>query len=244
MYQTYSWREKIYLFASIMWPILVTQMGLHAMTVIDTMMSGRAGTADLAGVAIGSSIWFPVFLLISGIILAVTPTVAQLLGSGQHDRISSVVTQAIYLTVVLSLLVGGIGAIVLEPLLSLLNLDASVQHIAKHYLIGLSIGMIPLFVSNVVRNFFDAQGYTRITMIIILAAIPFNIVLNYVLIFGKFGFPRLGGIGAGYATALTYWIICIISIWMTFRYSTMRVHRLFVHWIAPSLRHSSGLLIR
>ncbi len=236
MFQTNSWGEKIRLFLSIMWPILITQISLHSMTVVDTMMSGRAGTNDLAGVAVGSGIWFPPFLLITGILMAVTPSVAQFVGSGQRERIPQIVLQSIYMSIALSLLLITLGVIFLEPILQLLNLDAAVHHIAKHYLIGLSFGIIPLFITSVLRNFFDAQGYTKISMFILLMAVPVNIVLNYVLIFGAWGFPRLGGIGAGYATAVTYGLMMLLSILFTMRLRIIRDVRLFSNWVAPSWR--------
>ncbi|WP_102345097.1 MATE family efflux transporter [Bacillus sp. Marseille-P3661] len=236
MHHAKTFKKKTGLFFIILWPILVTQMGLYAMNLFDTMMSGRAGTDDLAGVAIGSSLWFPVFTGINGILLAVTPIVAQYIGEGQRDKISQTVTQGLYLSVLIACLVIGIGAISLEPILTFMELEPAVHHIAKHYLIGLSFGIIPLFAANVLRYFFDAQGKTRITMVITIVAVPINIVLNYGLIFGKFGLPELGGIGAGYATAITYWLLLLISIWMTFNIKGVQSYKLFVHWCKPSMQ--------
>lgn len=236
MHHAETTKEKCKLFLSIVWPIIVTQISFYAMNLVDTIMSGRAGTEDLAGVAIGSSIWLPIFTGINGILLAVTPIVAQLIGSGQRNKIANSVVQALYLSILLALAVVILGAFVLEPILMLMNLETKVYHISFHYLIGLSIGIIPLFLATVIRYFFDAQGYTRVTMVITLAAIPFNILLNYGFIFGNFGLPALGGIGAGYATALTYWIILFFSIWMTFRVHVLRQYRLFVTWVSPSLK--------
>lgn len=227
-------REKIQLLLKILWPIMVTQVSLYAMNLVDTMMSGRVGTDDLAGVAIGSSLWMPVFTGINGILLAVTTIVAQLVGSGRRDKISESVTQAMYLSMVLAVAVVISGIFLLEPLLSVMNLADPVTHISYHYLIGLSFGIAPLFLASVLRNFFDGQGYTRITMVIFVLAVPFNILLNYGFIFGNFGLPALGGIGAGYATALTYWIILFFSIWMTFKLEVIRHYQIFVKWMKPS----------
>lgn len=227
-------KEKLKLFLRILWPILVTQISLYSMHLVDTMMSGRVGTDDLAGVAIGSSIWMPIFTGVNGIMLAVTTIVAQLVGRGQRDEISNAVTQAMYLSIVLSILVVISGVFFLEPILSFMNLTAAVSHISFHYLIGLSFGIIPLFLASVLRNFFDGQGFTRITMVIVVASVPFNILLNFGFIFGNFGLPALGGIGAGYATAVTYWIILFLSIWMTFRLEMVRHYKLFVSWMTPS----------
>ncbi|MFD1428033.1 MATE family efflux transporter [Kroppenstedtia sanguinis] len=236
MHQTATMREKISQFFVILWPILVTQISLYSMNLFNTMMSGQAGTNDLAGVAIGSSLWMPIFTGINGILMSVTPIVSQLIGGGKHHKISGTVTQALYLSVLLAVTVVLAGILFLEPLLSLMNLNPAVQHIAKHYLIGLSIGIIPLFAANVLRYFFDSQGHTRIMMMIMLFAVPFNIGLSYLLIFGKFGFPQLGGIGSGYASGITYWLIFTIAVVITFKVDVMRKYALFVRWFAPSVK--------
>jgi len=237
MHPTYSWNEKLRLFLKILWPILITQVGYNAMTVIDTMMSGRAGTEQLAGVAIGFNIWMPVSIGFGGIMLAITPIVGQLLGGEDKMRISSAVTQGLYLSLIISLIVMAAGALWLDPLLQLMNIDdPAVYHVAKHYLLAIGLGVIPFFASQVIRYFFDAQGYTRVTMIIVLAGLPINAILNYVLIFGRWGFPALGGIGAGYATAITYWIILAVSIWLALRLENARPYELFRRWFKPSWR--------
>ncbi|HZG85040.1 MATE family efflux transporter [Paenibacillus sp.] len=234
MHHAETTREKVRLFLNIMWPILVTQVGYHAMNLTDTIMAGRAGTADLAGVAIGGSLWMPAFVALSGVLLAVTPVVSQLTGAGRADRIAPTVTQAAYLSLALSAMVFVLGALLVDPVLTMMRLDPEVHGIAKEYLVGLSYGLIPLFLSSVVRNYFDAQGRTNVTMAIVLFALPCNVFLNYVLIFGKLGFPELGGAGTGYATAATYWIILAISLWLVFRLETPKQQRLFRVWPRPS----------
>ncbi|OEF96539.1 MATE family efflux transporter [Desulfuribacillus alkaliarsenatis] len=236
MYHAETLRDKIVLYLSILWPIMVTQLSLIAMNLVDTMMSGRVGTDDLAGVAIGSSLWMPVFTAIIGILLAVTPIVAQLAGSMQHNKIAAAVMQSMYLSVFLAFLVILGGAVFLDSILTYMDLEPAVHHIAFHYLVGLSIGIVPLFLSNVLRNFFDGQGFTRITMMITVMAVPFNVLLNYGLIFGNFGLPRLGGIGAGYATGLTYWIILIFSLIIVFVLPKIKRYQLFSNWTKPCWR--------
>jgi putative efflux protein, MATE family len=237
MYPTRSWREKIGLFLKILWPILVTQVGYNAMTVLDTMMSGRAGTEQLAGVSIGFNIWMPVSIGLGGILLAITPIVGQLLGRGERPAISQAVMQGLYLSILIAVVAIGAGAILLEPVLQLMSIeDPEVYRVAKHYLIAIGFGIIPYFASQVIRYFFDAQGYTRITMFIILIGLPVNGLLNYLLIFGKLGFPALGGVGAGYATAVTYWIILGISVWLAVSMEDFHPYQLFRQWFRPSWR--------
>lgn len=109
MYHAETWNEKIKLFLQVLWPIMVTQIGLYAMNLTDTMMSGRVGTDDLAGVAIGSNIWMPVFTGINGIMLAITPIVSHLLGQGKKEKISYSVTQALYLAAIIAVIILLIG---------------------------------------------------------------------------------------------------------------------------------------
>ncbi|MEH7387495.1 MATE family efflux transporter, partial [Bacillus sp. JJ1521] len=212
MNQTFSLKEKIKLFFHILFPILVTQVGLNLIYFVDTMMSGRAGANDLAGVAIGSSLWVPVYTGLSGILVAITPIIAQYVGAKQRDKVPYSVMQGVYISIILALVVAVIGGFVLEPILGTMKLESEVREIAKEYIIGLSFGIVPLFVYSVLRSFIDALGHTRVTMIITLSALPINVLFNYFLIFGKFGFPELGGAGAGYATAITYWLIVLIAV--------------------------------
>lgn len=235
MYHAESFKEKFHLFLRIMWPIMVTQISLSMMNLVDTVMAGRVGTSDLAGVAIGASVWAPIFTGMNGITLAVTPIIAHHLGRKEEHKIHNTVMQGIYLAFMIAVVIIVAGLFLVSPILDIMDLDPSVQHIAKNYLGGLAFGIIPLFVSNVLRNFYDGQGLTRITMFITILAVPFNVFFNYSLIFGKFGLPALGGIGAGYATGLTFWIILIVSTFMLFKIEVIRRFKIFVIWVRPSL---------
>lgn len=213
MRQTRTLAEKRQQFLAILLPILTTQLALFAMVFFDTIMSGNAGANDLAGVAIGSSLWVPISTGITGILLAITPLVAQYMGAGRRQDVPFTVVQGIYLAIALCAVVFLCGAIALKPILHTMQLDAPVRDIAYRYLIGLSFGIPPMFVYMVFRCFIESLGYTRVTMIITLLSLPINVTLNYILIFGKLGFPRLGGVGAGYATGITYWCIFLIALY-------------------------------
>lgn len=212
MRETNNIRAKVTLFLTMLIPILITQAGLSLITFLDTVMSGKVSAEDLAGVAIGSSIWTPVYTGLAGILMAVTPIVAQLMGAGHKKDVPKAVFQAIYLSFLLSICVIAIGTIGIPYVLGGLGLEQSVEDIARHFLSFLAFGIIPLFGYSVLRSFIDALGKTRVTMFITLTALPINFVLNYVFIFGNFGFPKLGGAGAGLASAMTYWAIFIMSI--------------------------------
>ncbi|GGA85744.1 MATE family efflux transporter [Ornithinibacillus halotolerans] len=233
MYQTKTLKEKINLFIFIFFPILITQVSLNLMNFFDTVMSGRAGAQDLAGVAIGSSIWLPVFTGINGILLAITPIIAHLLGANSKDSITTKVQQAIYLSIGLGIIIILLGFILLNPILNIMDLESEVRHIAKYYLITLGTGIIPLFIFNTLRCFMDALGQTRTSMFIILVALPINVVLNYIFIFGKLGLPAMGGIGAGIATAMTYVITTIFAFIILLRMKPFHQYQLLSNWVKP-----------
>ena len=211
MRQTFTLKDKAKEFIIILLPIFITQLSLTATGFFDTVMSGSAGHYDLAGVAIGANLWMPVYAGLNGVLVGITPSLAQLNGARRHHDMPFVVVQGMYLAAALVALLLLTGMAALEPLLAFMKLEQEVYGIAAHFLKAIAIGFLPLFVSAVLRNFIDSLGYTRVTMLITLCAVPINILLNYLLIFGRFGFPRLGGAGAGYASAITYWCILLIT---------------------------------
>ncbi|MFC0523346.1 MATE family efflux transporter [Pontibacillus salicampi] len=235
MYPTSSLKQKNILFLHILLPILVTQLGMYAMNFFDTVMSGKAGADDLAGVAIGSSLWVPIFTGINGILLAISPIVAQLIGGEKKEKIPSTVRQGIYLAIALALTIVIAGWFLLDPILRLMSLEANVSTISKYYLITLITGIIPLFIYNALRCFIDALGQTRVTMVITLLSLPVNILFNYIFIFGKLGAPALGGIGAGIASSLTYWFTCIVALLIVWRVRPFSTYYIFGAIEKPSL---------
>ncbi|KOP69639.1 multidrug transporter MatE [Lysinibacillus sp. FJAT-14745] len=230
MNQTTTLKDKYALLLKIIVPILVTQVAIYLISFFDILMSSRYGTADLAGVSIGSSIWMPIYTGLSGILLAITPIVSQLVGAKKELAAKKAVQQGIYVAILLSVLIFIMLLFGIDWILGNMNLEASVHSIAKSYIYAMCAGLIPLFLFFVMRCFIDALGQTRVTMIITLLTTPINIVLNYIFIFGKFGAPELGGIGAGVATAITYWLVFLITVWIIAKRVPFERFRLFHDW--------------
>jgi MATE family, multidrug efflux pump len=214
MNQTFTLKEKTKQIFILLIPILITQLGMFSMVFFNTIMSGKYHSTALAGVAIGSSIWSPIFMGISGILLAVSPIAAQRFGEKKSNEVASVVKHGIYLSIMIAAVVITLGFFLLDPILDIMNLESEVRETAFHYLVGLSYGILPLFIFNVLRSFIYALGKTRVIMVIMLLSLPANFFLNYVLIFGNWGFPELGGAGAGYATSITYWAIMGMTVFI------------------------------
>ncbi|MCY7846854.1 MATE family efflux transporter [Bacillus haynesii] len=242
MRETKDLREKTRQFLTILIPILITQAGLSLITVLDTVMSGKVSAADLAGVAIGSSLWTPVYTGLAGILTAVTPMVAQLMGAKRQKDVPYTVIQSIYVAGIIGIVVIVSGYFLIDPVLKNLDLEQKVAVIAKQYLICIGLGILPLFVYNVMRCFIDSLGKTRVTMLITLCSLPINFVLNYLFIFGNFGFPKLGGAGAGMASAITYWCICLISLYIVHKKTPFHQFRIFGTFYSFSFAESMKLL--
>ncbi|OAB43647.1 MATE family efflux transporter [Paenibacillus antarcticus] len=242
MKPTTTIREKYKQFLVILLPILITQITLSAITFFDTNMSGKSSSVDLAGVAIGSSLWIPVQVGLSGILMGLTPIVSQLIGNNQKNKVSYQVVQALWLSLILAVMVLILGGLVISPILDAMSLESNVRKIAHQFLLGISIGVIPLFGYMVLRSLIDALGETRTSMTITLMSLPINITLNYLLIFGKFGFPRLGGAGAGIASGITYWCIFFIAIWFVHRQQQFAVFGIFHKFYKISLKAWKELL--
>ncbi|MET3574890.1 MATE family efflux transporter [Bhargavaea ullalensis] len=234
MAATTSIKSKIPVFGRIVFPILVTQVAMYMITFFDILMTGRYDSIHLAGVTIGSSFWNPVYTGLAGILLSVTPIVAQAIGANLKKEVRPTVQQGIYISIVLSAAVFIILQLVIRFALGNMPVEPEVREVAGSYLFAMSLGLLPLFAYNVVRSFIDALAATRVTMLITLLSAPINILFNYLLIFGKGGFPELGGAGAGAASAITYWLVFFIAIGVVHRGRPFAGYRLLAGWQKPS----------
>jgi len=235
MNETHTKKEKILLLVKIVFPILVTQVAMYMVTFFDIYMTSRYGTEDLAGVSIGSSFWVPVYIGLAGILMSITPIVAQLMGAKKKEQVKQAVQQGIYLSLLLATIVFAFFYFGIDSLLTLMNLEPGVADVASRYIQAMSIGLIPLFIYTTLRSYIDALGATRVTMVISLLSTPINILFNYLLIFGKFGFPELGGVGAGLASAITYWLILAIAVWIIHTRNPFSIYGIFRKWPRLSL---------
>lgn len=189
-------------------PIIVAQLATTAMGFVDAVMAGRVSPEDLAAVALGNSIWIPVYLLMTGILLATTPKVAQRFGAGKHGEIGPLVRQALWLAVVVGLLSSGL-LLSAEPILQLMKVDPQLIGPSMGYLQGIAFGFPGIALYYVLRCYSDGLGRTRPSMVIGLCGLLLNIPLNWILIYGHFGMPALGGVGCGWASGIVIWFMAL-----------------------------------
>ena len=222
-----AFRVRIRRILDVMIPILITQLAITGMNLFDTIMSGQAGTVDLAGVAIGANIWMPVFTGLNGIIQALTAIVANYRGAREPEKIAGAVMSGLVLSLLMSVFIILAGWSGLERILDLLSLAPEVHRVALRYLGFVALGIPPLFAAGILRSFVDSMGYTGLTMRLFLLTMPVNCSLNYIFIFGKLGMPRLGGAGAGLGTAITCWLLCLAFVLLICRLPVFRAYHVF-----------------
>ena len=187
-------------------PVLVTQIAQMGMNFVDTAMTGRASTADMAAVAVSGSIWVPVSLLGMGCLLSLPAMMAHLVGGGEQRRTPHLLRQGLWLSGLLSLVLMGVFAF-LSLHLELFGLDAELAPLAAGYLRAMLFGLPGMMLFVNVRGFLEGYARTRPAMLVGLLGLALNVPCNYVLIYGKLGLPRLGAVGCGVATALCYWFM-------------------------------------
>ncbi|MBQ1614822.1 MAG: MATE family efflux transporter [Selenomonas sp.] len=229
MREAHGYKAKARQFFVVLLPIFITQLSLMATGFFNTVMAGHISQEDLAGVAVGVNLFMPFFGSFLGIISGLTPTISQLYGASKQEKIGFIVKQGFYWALALGVGFVALGWLAVPQLLPLLNLEPKVAYITSHYLMALSIGIIPIFISAVLRNFIDAHGYTRITMCVTMCTVPTNITLNYIFMYGLCGVPAFGGIGAGIGSAVTLTLNLLLNILVVTRLEPFRSYHVFRH---------------
>lgn len=194
-------------------PVMIAQIAQTAMGFVDTVMAGGYSATDMAAVAIGTSIWLPAILFGHGLLLALTPTIAQLNGSGRRDRIAYQVRQGFWLAGVVSVLIMIVLWNAGHIIRAMHNIDPQLADKAVGYLRALLWGAPGYLFFQVARNQCEGLAKTKPSMVIGFLGLLVNIPVNYVFIYGHFGMPELGGVGCGVATAAVYWVMlaCMLS---------------------------------
>lgn len=195
-------------------PIIVSQLAQMGVNLTDTLMAGRHSDVSLAGVAIGSSLWVPGFLLLSGILMAVTPMIAQAWGGGRTHDIRHTTQQGMWLALLL-----GISMLLLlqslSGLFAYMPMEAAAREQAIGYLDAVTWGLPAIALFQVLRGLNEGAQLTRPFMYVSLIALLINIPLNYIFVYGKFGLPEMGGVGCGWATTITLWFELFMMLALT-----------------------------
>ena len=203
------------------WPILVGQLANVGMSVSDVAMAGHASAQDLAGVSLGVSIWNMVIITLMGIMMSVNPIVAHHVGANELDRVPPVVRQALWKAL-------GVGCIAMVVAMAsslvfdYLTLEPAVRALAQEFVLITSLAIPAFACYRVLYGYSASLNQTKPLMVTALGALLLNILVNWLLVFGNLGFPRLGGVGCAWSTLVCVWFNLLALLWWMRRASAYR----------------------
>ena len=203
------------------YPIILGMLGHTVVGIVDNAMVGQLGTKELAAVSLGNSFIFIAMSLGIGFSTAITPLVAEADGQKNADGGRA----AFYNGFLLCTLIGVfllLGIFMAKPLLMHMGQPAEVVELAKPYLDIVAFSLLPLVMFQAYKQFADGKSATKFSMWATLLANVVNVVINYVLIFGKFGFPAMGIIGAGIGTIVSRVVMLIYIHYLVYNREQLR----------------------
>lgn len=216
-------------------PLMGAQLAQMGMGVLDTVMAGRLSAADLAGIALGGSVLWPVMLLFMGVLQAVTPTVSQFNGARRYGEIGEVIRQALWMAMFAAFIV----CLVITnaaPFYRFMDVDPVAIDVSVPYLQATAWGIPGLMMYFVLRFLAEGMGFTRPGLYIAVTALLIKIPLNFIFMYGYLGAPALGGVGCGVATAIVMWFefLFILTVVLQPRFDSVAWRNKF-SW--PQYRH-------
>jgi MATE family multidrug resistance protein len=184
-------------------PLVGSHVAQMLIGVTDTVMLGWYDVTDLAALSVASPIFFILFIFGSGFAWAVTPMVATAIGQGDERQIRRVTRMGLWLSIAFGLALTPVFFF-MEPILLAIGQDPDVARQAGKYMPLLGLGLIPALLVQVFKSYLAALENTRAILFAVIGAALMNALANYVLIFGHFGAPELGILGAGIASFVSH----------------------------------------
>ncbi|GIK61395.1 MAG: MATE family efflux transporter [Ignavibacteriota bacterium] len=193
------------------YPIIIGQLGIIMMGVVDSLMVGHLSAAHLAAASLGNSLAFILMIIGIGVSLAVTPLVAIAVGANKYDECGIYFRQSLLVNSTLSIFLA-FAIFFAAGLIEYFDQPPEVQILAKSYMRIIGFSTLPLMVFQTYKQFIEGFSIMKPAMIIAILANLINAFVNWILIFGELGFPRLELNGAGWATFASrlFMAICIM----------------------------------
>jgi MATE family multidrug resistance protein len=192
-------------------PLVANNLATAGMGFTDTVMAGQLGGHALAAVAIGNTLWYTAYLAGMGVLMAVSPLVAHALGANQVQRIGHLVRQSFWI----ALAMGVAGLFLLHrsaPFFLAVGVDPDVVPTAVDYLSAISWGLPAILGYLCLRYMSEGLGHTRPLVYFAFTGLLVNAAGNYVFMYGKLGFPAMGAVGCGVASAITTATLFLVSL--------------------------------
>lgn len=181
------------------YPVIIGQLGIIMMGVVDSMMVGQLGPIPLAAASLGNSLIFIILIIGIGSSIVVSPLVAILVGAKRYDECGIYFRQSLFVNILMSFMMIMI-ILVGVNFIYLLNQPDEIIELTITYMVIVGLSAFPLMVYQTYKQFIEGLSVMKPAMVISLLANIINVFANWILIFGKFGFPELGIAGAAWAT--------------------------------------------
>ncbi|MEQ3499625.1 MATE family efflux transporter [Tenacibaculum sp. SSH1-16] len=194
-------------------PVMLGMLGHTFVSFIDNIMVGQLGTAELAAVSLGNSFMFIAMSLGIGFSTAITPLIAEADSSNNFTQAKSTFKHGLFLCTMMGLVLF-LAVFFSKPLMYLMKQPIEVVELAIPYLDLVAFSLIPMIIFQAFKQFSDGMSMTRYPMYATLIANVLNVLLNYLFIYGKFGFPELGIVGAAYGTLLSRFVMVVYLWWL------------------------------
>ena len=221
-------------------PLILSQLAQMSMSFVDTVMVGWLGSQQLAGVALGAAVFYPALVISLGILMAVSPMVSQGHGAGDPQTVGRSVRQGLWLATLLAIptcwMMWNGGA-----LLFWMGQEEATVLLAEQYLHAIVWGVVPGLWFGVLRYFVEGLSRPRVVMIITIAAMALNVGANYVLMYGKLGFPALGLAGCGWASTFVFWSMFFALAMFIGSSKELAVYGIFSHLSKPDWHYFSKI---
>lgn len=197
-------------------PVMLGMLGHTFVSFVDNIMVGQLGTAELAAVSLGNSFIFVAMSIGIGFSTAITPLVAEADTEKNFAKGKSVFKHGLFLCTVLGLLLF-VMLLFAKPLMYIMDQPEEVVELAIPYLDLVAFSLVPLIVFQAFKQFSDGLSLTKYPMYATIVANVLNVAINYVLIFGKFGCPEMGIVGAAVGTLVSRFVMVAYLWWLLAR---------------------------
>jgi len=222
-------------------PIILSQIAQVLVGFLDTVMSGHAGAMEQAVVGIGVALWIPVFVSLMSVVQAVSPIIAHHFGAGDHAAVVRDAREGLWLAGIVSLV--PLALVPWAPdLLTLAGIAPALAERAGVFLWGIGLGMPAALVYRSLAFYSASINQTAPVMVLSFVGLGVNALLNWVLIYGHFGFPAMGGAGCGWATGIGMWVALIALVLWTRHAAVYKPYFLWRAWTLPTWPAQKRLL--
>jgi len=195
-------------------PMIFGIISILIFNFVDTLFIGQLGTKELAAVSFTFPITFIIISLSMGLGVGVSAVISRAIGEGNHEHVKRLTTDGLAFSFFCIMAIAILGLLTIEPLFQLLGATETVMPHIKQYMFIIYPSMVLLVIPMVGNSAIRATGDTKTPSIIMMISTGINIILDPILIFGLFGFPRLEIMGAAIATAISWGFILFVSLWV------------------------------